>query len=455
MTEMRIKNILALSLLTTTCLAGTSALADDRDTRIEALEAQVQVLMSEIQTLKKEQSKDQDIIHKKVLDLETQVNSTAKGSKSFGDDVEITFKPSPKIQSGDAYFQPFGRIHADYGFFDDDSVDQPNGAEFRRIRLGMKGALSESIGYKIEVDFADNEASVEDGFISYKVFPSTVFRIGNYRPAASLEELTSSNHMPFIERAAPTGAFTTGRILGLEGAYRSDDWSFNLGIFNDDVASDNGDDEAFAVTGRVTYLPYYNDDSVVHLGVSGTYREPDRANDQFEFDASAENALQTVDSVAVTVNDAKHASVYGFEAGAAWNSLYLQGEYFIVDIETETAGDPTFQGGYIQGSWVPTGETKSYSKSKRTFTRLTPSKPFDLNKGDWGAFELGARYSRTDLTDDGFTGGTLDAYTFAANWYLHKHARLMANYIIADTDDDAPNPNDDPNVVLLRAQLDF
>ena len=44
-------------------------------------------------------------------------------------------------------------------------------------------------------------------------------------------------------------------------------------------------------------------------------------------------------------------------------------------------------------------------------------------------------------------------WTLGVNYYMNANARLMFNYVVVDTDDNAGN--DDPSVFLMRAQVDF
>ena len=65
--------------------------------------------------------------------------------------------------------------------------------------------------------------------------------------------------------------------------------------------------------------------------------------------------------------------------------------------------------------------------------------PVDLKNGAWGAFELAARYSLTDLNCqqgaageaaplDGLRGGEQKIYAAGLNWYLNPIIRSMLDY---------------------------
>jgi hypothetical protein len=62
------------------------------------------------------------------------------------------------------------------------------------------------------------------------------------------------------------------------------------------------------------------------------------------------------------------------------------------------------------------------------FARLIPRRDFDFGKGSaWGAFELGARISYTDLDNGNVHGGKLSLLMGELNWYLNAHVRWMFN----------------------------
>ncbi len=450
-------NLLRTMVSVSVLLFAMPAIADERDSRINILEQQLQMMAQEIQALKQAQQQDRQAVNamnksveKKIVEDVSKMEPAAGGS-----DVKITMKPVPKITSGGFSWQPTGRVHVDYASFSDDKRDHPNGAELRRARLGMKGNISKDLEYKIEVDFGNESVSMKDAYLAYTGIENTELIAGNFKPSMSLENNTSSNDITFIERSAPTSAFTFSEILGIGGKTHGEKWSLAAGLFNDDVGVQSSDDEAWAAVVRGTVAPILNNETLIHLGASATYFSPDQANDRFDFDAQAENALQSVDSVSANFTGGDSAQIYGLEAAAKWGAVSAQGEYYITNVEMNQGNNLGFTGGYVQGSWVLTGESRPYNIGKGAFSGIKPSNPFDVQNNNWGAFEIAARYSTLDVSDENVLGGEMDNYTLALNWYLNDYARLMANYIIVDTDQNAVTPNDDPQILLLRSQVKF
>ncbi len=447
-------------LLLASSVMSLPALADQKDDRIAALEKQMRMMMQELQILKTERTEEKEAqvaLKKQVYTLEQKTTrQLANISPAAGNsDFKIEMKPGPKISKGDLSWQPFGRLHLDTAAFNDDRVDHPDGAEFRRARIGMKGTVAKDLGYKAELEFANEGVGIRDVYINYTGFDNIEVRAGSFKPAMGLEELGSSNALPLIERSAITTTFAANHIIGLGAIGHGENWSLAGGIFNDDAGVQSTDDESLNLTARATWAPINTDNAALHLGVASSFRKPDQASNTFDFDSNAENSLQSADSVSAVITTADSANIYGLESAASWGPLTIQGEYYDISVDNNAGADLNFDGAYAQAMWVVTGERRPYSAKKGFFGRIVPDKPLDPSRGDWGAVEFAARYSTIDLTDGGISGGVMDNYTLGANWYLSKHVRLMANYIMVDTDSTAPTPNDDPNILLFRTQVDF
>ena len=97
-------------------------------------------------------------------------------------------------------------------------------------------------GYKFELDFAGNDVAVTDAFLSYES-GNAELKIGQLNNFQSLEELTSSLHTSFIERAAFTDAFGFERRVGAAVSVKNAEhtgpgWSFTDNM--EDLSNKNG-----------------------------------------------------------------------------------------------------------------------------------------------------------------------------------------------------------------------
>lgn len=454
------------------CLVSTPALADVRDDRIAAMEQQMRMMMEELQTLKAERASEKQArkqLEEEVAALKTATRDTHEKLQVYtlepaaGDenDVKITMNPSPRFESADGKytFQTFGRVHLDATHFIDDNRDHPSNAHFRRARLGVKGQLGEDWQYKTEIDFGGEGVGFKDVTMTYSGLDSADITVGHYKPVLGLENNTSSNYIQFLERAAPSNAFTRGELIGIGGNTGAQNWSLAGGLWSMDAGNTGtGDDEDISVDlrGSANILGMLKEDApdVLHVGAGVSHR---KIHGSTNFDARATGiGDDLVDTGAIGMID--RVTVFGTEAASTMGSFSAQGEYFKTDVSRKSnAADASFDGYYGQVSWLLTGETRPYKGSDGNFSRVKPDTPFNLSAGGWGAWELLARYDNVDLNDAGagITGGEMDNITLGINWYLNNNARFMANFVDVDTDSNAPVADDDPQIINLRAQWDF
>jgi phosphate-selective porin OprO/OprP len=150
-------------------------------------------------------------------------------------------------------------------------------------------------------------------------------------------------------------------------------------------------------------------------------------------------------------------TTYALEALYRYKSVSLMSEYNITDVARTTDGDPEFGGGYVSLGWVLTGEQRDYSAARGRTGKLAPKTPFAIAGDGRGAWELAARYDKTDLTDGPVSGGEMDSYTVALNWYPTSFTRVMLNYVLNDLDSTGPVTfrDTDPLYLMLRMQTDF
>jgi phosphate-selective porin OprO/OprP len=453
-------------------IMATCAQASDTDflQELQSLKAQ---LKAQEQLIKKLEAELNSKIAKQDNEI-TKLNASASlvkndVSKNVNkDDVKITIAPSPKIESVDGRysFQPLGSIHADSAVFNDDKNDHPDGSTVRRARLGFKGIVDNDINYKVELDFgnkdADDSVSFKDVYLEYTGLNTTNIIVGNFKPAYGLEALGSPHHTTFIELSLPSGSFSTDQIIGLQANNGGKNHSWAIGAHNDTTTTKSTDDEAKSIVGRVTLAPINTSDKTLHFGLSQSLRSPDSSSDSVSFDTQLENSLQILESAETgTISNVDSVYLTGIEAAALYGPVSIQGEYFYNKINRESLSDININGWYAQISYLLTSEVRPYISKKGIFGRIEPLKPFNLDNKTWGAWELAARYSNIDLNDGNkVQGGEINNITLGLNWYLNNNTRLMANYIIGNTDSVTPSganvlANDDPKIILLRAAIDF
>ncbi len=123
------------------------------------------------------------------------------------------------------------------------------------------------------------------------------------------------------------------------------------------------------------------------------------------------------------------------------------------------AEDTSFWGIYAQASYFFTGEHRNYKLGSGSFGRVKPKANFNPAEGNWGAFEVGLRYSYLDLNDEFVRGGKMWDITAGINWYLYPNARISLNYVHSELDDrlhsSDPDLDGKADIVQARFQLDF
>ena len=217
-------------------LATTPAYAA-KQMSMEEMQAQLERLAQQVDKLSGVVESQNNIIEAQKTQLQNQDQKLAQQVEKIAsiqpaaggadpDAVKIKMDKGLKIESADGKysFQPFGRVHVDATNFIDDKSDQPNGANFRRARLGFKGDIGEDLNYKAEVDFAGDATNLKETYIAYTGFEAADLMIGNFKPPVGLEQNTSSNYMEFIEQAPVTNAFTRDEILGIAAKGGGENW---------------------------------------------------------------------------------------------------------------------------------------------------------------------------------------------------------------------------------------
>ncbi len=367
----------------------------------------------------------------------------------------ITFAPGPKITSADGRtsLQLDGFVQADASFYTQDDVGRADSTTIRRARIGVKGTIEEAWNYRLLLEFGDVNATLVDAFIAYKGLENTTLTVGQFREPFSLEQLTPAKYWTFTEKAAAK-ALSPTRSIGVAGSYAGDNWTATAGLFGENVNSKRSVNEGWALTGRTTYVPWYAKNEVLHLGLAATHRQI--GGDQtFKLKAPDENGITSVKSLDLSAfADADDTTAYGAEVLGIYGPYSVQAEYIRRDI-TLAGGDVSLNGWYVQGSWFLTGESRNYKRKKGAIGRTKILNPLTPEMDGLGAFELAARYSELDLNDGSVARGKLENITTGLNWYPNDYTKLMLDYGITTTDEHAKLPDDEAQVVMVRAQFEF
>lgn len=343
-----------------------------------------------------------------------------------------------------------GRVHMDFSFpletrpLDGRFGELDSDQEFRRARLHVTGRLYERVDYKVEIDFAGGDVTAKDIYIGLRDL-SVGARFGHFKEPFSLEEQTSSRYITFIERSL-VNSLVPSRNAGLMISDRFDagrgTWA--VGAFRDSDGFEATPGDNYGFTGRFTYAPVLEEGSrrLLHLGAGITRREIEG-----ELAVSARPGDHLAPKLLSLALPAGGATTLNLEASANIGSLGVQAEYLSSSVDAAAAGDPRFDGFYVQASYFLTGETRPYSAG--AFGRVRPHENFPDGSG---ALEIGGRYSRLDLSEGRPTLSELWTLTLGVNWYWNPHLRWMLNLERGDLDDAT---GDDYSSAHVRLAFDF
>jgi len=369
------------------------------------------------------------------------------------------------FQSSDSAFKYWldARAQVDFADYLGGENALATGVALRRVRLGVKTTLYRNWLGEIDVDFAGDAVEVKDLWIGYQGWSNSLLRVGNFKEPFSLETLTSSKYITFLERSYIDN-FSPDRHIGLAYSRWGSRWQVSAGVFGQgsgDVDA-TGQNQGFGLTARATVAPVLRDRQVVHLGAAVSRRTPDA-------DATP-NRLRIRARPETNVNKARFLStgritnvdyelLYNGELAVVQGPISFQTEVTKADVH-RLGGRTTasFWGGYAYVSYFLTGESRPYLASEGEWDRVFP-------RSSKGAWEVAARVSTMDLDDAstgvGILGGKGTNITVGLNWYVNPNFKIMADYVHVNLNGNAiPDqgtaplvPGDRFDIVQLRASL--
>ena len=148
-----------------------------------------------------------------------------------------------------------------------------------------------------------------------------------------------------------------------------------LGFYKD-ADTDLNTGTGVGVTGRITGAPILENDErrVLHLGTSITYRDPGSDGVRFSQRPGSSQAQVMADTGTL---DADSDFRLGLELAGTMGSLSLQTETIFAHLEgVPGSDDPTFWSAYVMGSYILTGENRTYRERVGAFGTVLPDHPF-------------------------------------------------------------------------------
>ncbi|MGA1870693.1 MAG: OprO/OprP family phosphate-selective porin [bacterium] len=317
-----------------------------------------------------------------------------------------------------------------------------NETELRRASLTFKSKIDKNWKAELEISLSDVDEAPEAGdvFIEFTGWDWAEVIIGQTKEPFGLEEQTSSQYITAIERSMATNAFAPGSHPGIALSGDTKQLTWAIGIY--EGADREEERDTYALTGRLTFTPWEHKKRVLHVGVSGSFRNLD--GEDYEIKENAE--VHTAEKVVVSDEiPADTLTLAAFEAAWVSGPLCFQAEYMGASVKALEVEDATYSGYYVQGSYCLTGESRPYKKGG--FKEIKPDKRF-------GALEMMCRYSVLDAKDNGMGDAAMNL-TLGANYYSNTHVRIMVNYIYTALTGDIPENEKKAQAISYRLQYSF
>ncbi|CAN7182142.1 porin [Phenylobacterium sp. LjRoot219] len=510
---------LLMSSAATTVLAAPAS----RDAQLQEMQRQLDGMRAQMEQMRAANAGDARLsaIQQQLDTFGAQLTELKASQETANSDIATLKKPTgatvvPKLSNGKptfatadgAFTANFKAIvmfdGASYMQSDDLSPavvgrDLNDGTNFRRARFGIDGKLFKDFGYSLLYEFggsgAEEAGRIHEAFFQYTGLGPAVIKLGAMEPNIGLSAASSTSGIPLMERPSSAeiarnvaaGDARSALQIQANTVLGEGDTGLSANLFGSTavtgavVGAAQGFGEQQAWIGRVAIAPSTANGFQAHLGANAQYvfhpsdatgganpRYPVQLRDRPELRV---DGTRLIDTGAIDTN---HIAVYGAEAAIGYNQFLIEGEYFKFDIDrrqttTTALGDPDFDGWYVQGSWVLTGEKRAYNGKEARFDAPKQAFNFNPSAGTWGAWELAARYSTMNLNyregvagaatpTGGVRGGEQTIWALGVNWYLNPVMRLMLDYQNVDVDRLGATGlqiGQDYDTIAMRAQLSF
>lgn len=333
---------------------------------------------------------------------------------------------------------------------------KPAGADWvvRKARLGYARDLPRSWRLRLTANYNEGGGlELDDSYLSYSGWNRALVTIGIKDPAFGLESTSQSAGSTFMEYALPVEALSENRSGGISIVQRDPKRILDASLILFSVAEDN-----LRVSGQGVVMRYVRaplsatDGKFTHLGASISYRwNADADGTQFR----TRPEIHTINDFYVDTGEISSASEVGrLSLAAARVSGRFSWQTELLGARVSRDGEPTvnFHGAYFFASWFLSNDQRNYDFGKGQFNSVKVTNP--LLQGGKGAFELAARISHLNLSDQSVVGGVETNISLGFNWYLNDQFRVMTNLIkVLDVDrPGSPFDGEDPLSLSLRLQ---
>ncbi len=445
-----------------------AALIQQLQRRLEELERKVQEL--EQRNAPARPAAAETNVQQRIQDLDQQVKILERNRELDQEAAEARSREAPSITVGDRGFS-FSSANGNFGvqlkgvlqvdsrtFFNDAGTVGNDGILLRRARPILQGTVFRDFDFQFVPDFGGTGSpQIFDAWLNYRYRPELQLQVGKFKSPVGLEQLQADRDISFNERGLPTD-LVPNRDLGFElhGDLFGGVASYAAGVFNgigdarNSSNADFEDDKAFEA--RVFFQPFkpLGQPALESLGVGlgGSYEGLQHTTSNTGLPGTTGGSLPGYATVGqqqfFAYNPTNRATV--FAADEHWRlstqAYYylgpfgLLGEYVISNQKVSRTGAGTQPAARLEhtawqvaASWVLTGEDA-------TFSGVVPRNSFDPRKGNWGAWQLVARYSELNIDPAAFplfsdplsSARRAQEWSAGINWYLNRNVRVDLSY---------------------------
>jgi phosphate-selective porin OprO/OprP len=406
--------------------------------------------------------------------IDKDVSESVKYRQARANDGSVTENGlGLKSKDGNSTAQFTGRLHMDYRHYSPDyGVGQTtdsyqNLAEVRRARFGVRGQFQKDFKYELvanlgnDVGASSTSTLMDVAYVNYAANPEMQFQFGLFKMPFSLEQLTSSNNIDFMERSLIgqndseliPGKETGFMVHGVPRVGLTYAVAASRGKGNKDAVSDN-----FDYIGRVTTNIAELQGSkayIAHLGAA--YSIGNIKGGVTPASGRTEARSQSAFFTGPALSGVTERTRQGLEAAVAYNAFKLQGEYFLFKYDPTVGSNQEIKGYYVQAVYNLTGESFNYKDG--AFSSIKPANALD--KGGRGAWQVSVRASEFDASPIAVVAGKTNratAMTYGITWFATDNLRFIVNYV--DTKFDSLVGSSGSRVtgdraVMFRSQLNF
>jgi phosphate-selective porin OprO/OprP len=490
-------------------LGASSACGDETNTAemIKQLQQRIEELERKVRSLETSNTVRSNPNDTRVENLDQKVRVLERKNELAEEAAGAKVNETPKVTIGENGFamtsangsfalQIKGVLQVDSRtFFGDAGVPGNDGFLLRRARPILQGTVFKDFDFQFVPDFGGTGSpQIYDAFLNYRNRPALQLEVGKFKTPVGLEQLLADRDIMFNERSMVTD-LVPNRDLGvqLHGELFGGIVKYAAGVFNGvgDARNSNNadfeDNKSFA--GRLFFQPFKKSDTVLQglgFGAGASYEDVGNANASglpsttggtlpgyatvgqqqfFAYNPAAEQGRTPV-----VVADGAHWRLSP-QAGYSYGPWNLLAEYAISDQRVSRTVVAPFvsrelehTAWQVSAGWVLTGEDFNFNGG------VVPQHPFSPGNGNWGAFQLVARYSQLDIDSEAFglfsdptrSASAAHEYSFGLNWWLSRNVRVGTSYSYTTFDGggtgtSAPgvvtrNPE---NVLFTRVQLAF